>query len=226
MSDTGRFQVVSLADIDWEAERAKAEAEFLGARYGEPRDANEKALTDIRDALQTGREEDIQVALSTHPYAFRYAIAGSGHHGTWAFPKQMIKPRSADGSKGIIPDFLVATLSSLGYFWHVVEIKRFDARFSNKSGTGLSQEASLAITQCNRYLAHFRDYIDAVRSSIRVNELVQPSGAVLIIGDSATESDAQRQVRSEFVRSRNNIDVVSYRRILRGLESDIESRRH
>lgn len=226
MDDKGRFRVVSLADIDWEAERAKSEAEFPGSRYGEPRDANEKALKDITEALQAGSEEAIQRALCAHPYAFRYAIAGSGHHGTWAFPKQMVKPHSADGSKGIIPDFLVATRSSLGYFWHVVEIKRFDSQFSNKSGTRPSSDASLATAQCNRYLTHFQDYIDSVRSLVRVDELVQPIGAVLIIGDSDAESPAQRQVRSEHVRNHPRIDVVSYRRILRGLESDIRSRLH
>lgn len=212
------FKVVSLADIDWDAERAKAEAEFPGAHYGEPCDATAQAWSDVSLAL-AGGEQAIQTALTAHPYALQYAIKTSGHHGTWVFPKQMIRLRGSDGSQGLIPDFLVASRSSLGYFWHVVEIKRFDSRFSNKAGTGLSSEANLAVVQCNRYLAHFQEYIDSVRSSIRVQELVQPSGAILIIGDSAAETEAQRQVRSEFVRNHPSIDVVSYRRILHGLES-------
>ncbi len=222
MTDDIRFR--SLADWDWDAERAKAEAQFPGARYGEPCDANKDARDNLIAALLDGREETIQQALVAHPYVIQYAIDHSGHHGTWAFPRQMIKPKGADGSQGMIPDFLVATRSSLGYFWHVVELKRFERTFSNRAGDGLSQDGSKAVAQCHRYLQHFQDYIDAIRSSIKVRELVQPVGAILIMGDSDVETEAQRQMRSEFVRNNPRLSVVSYRRILRRLEVDVGSR--
>jgi hypothetical protein len=71
------------------------------------------------------------------------------------------------------------------------------------------------------YLSHFQDYIDAVRNNIRIDELVQPKGAVLLIGDSARETKKQREFRANFVRTTPQINVVSYQRILAGLESDL-----
>jgi hypothetical protein len=84
--------------------------------------------------------------------------------------------------------------------------------------------AGMAIQQCNGYLAHFQDYIDAVRSNVRIGDLVQPKGAIILIGNSATESEAQRESRANFVRNTPKIDVVSYQRILGSLESDMRTR--
>jgi hypothetical protein len=208
----------------WEEQRKKAMAEFPGAKFGWPGDAKRPLLQAIKSALEVGSEEAIQKALTENPYLIQYAIDGSGHHGTWAFPKQMIRPRGADGTAGLIPDFLVVTQSSLGYFWHVVELKRFDVQFANRSGDGLSTEGNKAVAQCNNYLTHFQDYIDAIRSNIRIEELIQPKGAILLIGDSAKENKAQRQCRANFVRNSAKIEVVSYRRIINALGSDLGSR--
>jgi len=103
-------------------------------------------------------------------------------------------------------------------------LKRFDVQFANKTGKAYSGDGQAAIAQCNAYLAHFQDYIDAMRSNVRVPALIQPEGSVLLIGNSETESEAQRECRSNFVRNNPRIDVVSYQRILGGLKSDIRSR--
>jgi hypothetical protein len=198
-------------------------AQFPGARFGWPPDAKPKLLQTLLRALGSDSEESIQKAFAKNPYLIQYAVNHSGHHGIWAFPKQMIKLRGADGSPGLVPDFLIVTSSSLGYFWHVVELKRFDAQFANRIGDGYSSEGNKAIAQCNTYLSHFGDYIDSVRSNIRIAELIQPMGAILLMGDSDEESDRQRQCRSNFVRNNPKIDVVSYRRIIGCLESDTRS---
>ncbi len=204
--------------------RTELVAQFPGARFGWPADAKTAALDELLRALSDGREEAIQETLTAHPYAIQYAVDYSGHHGIWAFPKQMIKPSAADGTSGLIPDYLIVTRSSLGYFWYIIELKRFDAQFANADGTGYSKEGHKALAQCNAYLAHFRDYIDTVRSNVRIPELIQPEGVILLIGDSEKESEAQRQCREDFVRSNPKINVVSYRRIIRGLESDLRVR--
>jgi Domain of unknown function (DUF4263) len=175
----------------------------------------------LRAALADGREEEIQNVLSANPYLIQYAIDHSGHHGIWVFPKAMIRPPGADGTRGLIPDYLVVTRSSLGYFWHVVELKRFDTQFANSDGSGFSPEGHKAVAQCQAYLTHFQDYVDAVRSNIRIAELIQPEGAILLIGNSSMESEAQRQCRSNFVRNTPKINVVSYQRIVAALESDL-----
>jgi Domain of unknown function (DUF4263) len=197
--------------------------QFPGARFGCPSDEKRSLLPALKSALEAGPEQAIQEFLCANPYLIQYAVSGSGHHGIWAFPKQMIRPPGADGTLGLIPDFLIVTRSSLGYFWHVVELKRYDVQFANRKGDGYSADGNKAIAQCTTYLTHFQDYIDSVRANIRVSELIQPERAILLIGDSERESDAQRRCRSNFVRNNPKIDVVSYRRIISGLESDIRS---
>jgi hypothetical protein len=168
----------------------------------------------LRVALADGREEAIQTALTANPYLIQYAVDHSGHHGIWVFPKPMIRPRGSDGTQGLIPDYLVATRSSLGYFCHVVELKRFKVQFSARDGRSYSRDGHKAIQQCNGYLAHFQDYIDAIRSNVRIGDLILPKGAIILIGNSATESEAQRESRANFVRNTPKIEVVTYQRIL------------
>jgi len=175
-------------------------------------------------ALKAGSEEAIQKILTANPYLIQYAVKNSGHHGIWAFPKAMIRPRGAESTPGLVPDYLIVTRSSLGYFWHVVELKRYDAQFANRVGNGFSATGNKAIAQCHAYLTHFQNYIDVVRGNIRIAELIQPEGAILLIGDSEKESAAQRLCRSSFVRNNPKIDVVSYRRIIERLKSDLELR--
>jgi hypothetical protein len=206
----------------WKKREREWSEYFPGALFGWGVDLDSAVLEEFQAALSDGREESIQKALTAHPYLIQYAIERSGHHGIWAFPKQMIRLPAADGTPGLIPDYLVVTRSSLGYFWHVLELKRFDVQFSNSDGTGYSPEGHKGIAQCNSYLGHFQDYIDTVRSSIRVPELIQPTGAILLIGNSETESDAQQKCRANFVRNNPKIDVVSYQRILGGLISDLK----
>jgi hypothetical protein len=108
----------------------------------------------------------------------------------------------------------------MGYFWHIVELKKPTSQFAGKS-RGYSRDGQLAISQCNQYLSHFNDYIDNVRAGIRIPDLIQPEGVIILIGDSETESDVQRRTRAEFVRNTPKIEVVSYRRIVNGLKNDL-----
>lgn len=214
----------NLAGLDREAYRKELAQQFPGANFGCPWDVNATVLEQLRVALSDGREEAIQEVLTANPYLIQYAVDRSGHHGIWVFPKLMIKPPGADKTSGLVPDYLVVTRSSLGYFWHIIELKRFDRQFASQNGNGFSRDGQRAIAQCNKYLMHFQNYIDSVRSNVRVAELIQPEGAILLIGNSLTESDVQRQCRADFVRSTPKINVVSYQRIVESLESDLRSR--
>jgi hypothetical protein len=215
---------LKLSKIDLKARRNEWAAEFTGARFGCLWDINSTVLDALRTALADGSEESIQKILTANPYLIQYAIDHSGHHGIWVFPKPMIRPPSVGETPGLVPDYLVVTRSSLGYAWHIVELKRFGVQFARSDGRGLSRDGNSAIAQCNVYLSHFQDYIDTVRSNIRIGELVQPKGAVLLIGDSTKENEKQRELRANFVRTAPQINVVSYQRILGGLESDVASK--
>jgi hypothetical protein len=212
-------------EIDWQATRRGYAEEFPGANFGCVRDIGPAVSGALRSALAGQSEESIQKVLTANPYLIQYAVDHSGHHGIWAFPKTMIKTPALDGTPGLIPDYLIATRSSLGYIWHVVELKRFDVQFARSDGRGLSEEGNKAVAQCNVYLSHFQDYIDAVRSNIRINQLIQPKGAILLIGNSENENEKQLEFRASFVRNTPSINVVSYQRIIRSLESDVGMRK-
>jgi hypothetical protein len=205
------------------AHRAEQAALMPQGRYGSISDLREETPALFEAALAAKKEEAIQRFLTENPYLLQYAINNSGHHGVWAFPKSMIRTTGADRSPGQIPDFLVASRSSLGYRWTIVELKRSDQQFANASGSALSSTANLALTQCQAYLIHLTDYIGIVRANIRVGQLIQPEGAVILIGDSTKETDAQREVRANFARTSTQIDVVSYNRIRQKLASDVRA---
>jgi hypothetical protein len=192
---------------------------FPGARFGTIRDISTATYNGLQKALAEGGEEPIQRFLTANPYVIQYAIPNSGHHGVWVFPKQMIKPSAQNGTVGLIPDYLVASRSSLGFFWHLVELKRFDRQFANPRGNNFSTDGGRGVVQCQKYLKHFDNYIDAVRANIQTQDLVQPKGAVLLIGDSEAEKVPQTEMRANFENSR--ISIVSYRRLIDGLTNDL-----
>jgi Domain of unknown function (DUF4263) len=203
-----------------QADRLASAALFQGSRYGEPFTTTREQWENFRAALESGNEEQIHLALFESPYLIQYVIDTSGHHGTWAFSKQTIKTQSANGVPGLIPDFLVATRNSLGYSWHIIELKRPDVQFANKNGDGYSTVGHKAIVQCAYYYAHFREYIETVRSNIGVEELIQPKSVVLVIGNAETETDCQRICRSNFHGITELVRVVTYDRIMRGVKND------
>lgn len=215
------MKLLDMDDAYWAELHRQAEQEFPGSAYGIRSDLTAEAVDTFEDALHAGSEEAIQRCLTDHPYLIQYAIRNSGHHGTWVYPKQMIRPKAATGEPGLIPDFLAVTRSSLGDYWWVVELKRFDIQFADAQGRGMSSAGHKAVTQAAGYLAHFRDYIDAIRSHTRIDRLTQPAGAIVLIGDSRTETEAQKTVRSNYVRTATNIDVASYRRIVINARADV-----
>jgi hypothetical protein len=212
------FRKVTTEDL--ERSLAEMRGYFPGARLGTRLDIQKATYKEFLTALEHGGEEPIQRFLTENPYVIQYAIPDSGHHGVWAFPKQMIKPNARNGTAGLIPDYLIASRSSLGFSWHIVELKRFDRQFANERGDNFSSDGGRGVVQCQRYLRHFSNYIDAVRTNIRVPDLIQPRGAILLIGDSDEESVCQNDLRANFDNSK--ICIVSYRRLLGGLANDLD----
>jgi hypothetical protein len=218
-----RFKITNLADLDDKADIAEQRAKFIGSCYGDPR-LLRAGLDDEFEAVLKGPEETIQNFLTANPYLLQYVIPNSGHHGTWAFPKNMIRTKKTDGTPGLIPDYLVATRNSLGYHWHIVELKLASVQFANIRGKSYSRDANEGIVQCATYISHFTKYIETVRSNIGVPDLIVPESAVLLIGDATAETDAQRICRSEFCELKSRMIVASYDRIRRGLANDLRGR--
>lgn len=212
-----------LSEEDHARAREENKRRFQGARYGSVFDVNSTVLAEFEAALEDGSEEVMQRCLTRNPYIIQYALRHSGHHGTWVFPKQMIKTTSANRSHGMIPDYLVAGKSSLGYRWFIVELKRPDHQFANARGDAFSGEGGKAVAQCQSYLTHFQNYIDIVRSNVGIADLIQPQGSVLIMGRSSMETEIQCRFRANFVATSPKIDVVSYDRLLEGLRWDVRA---
>jgi hypothetical protein len=133
----------------------------------------------------------------------------------------MIRPKAANGTSGLIPDFLVATRGSLGYRWQIVELKKASIQFAKLSGKSYTRDAADGIAQCATYRAHFANYIETVRSNIGISEVIQPDNVILVIGDAAHETNKQRICRAEFDSLRSTMMVASYDRIRRGLANDL-----
>jgi len=223
MPTLGRFKIASYADFDHDADIAEQRAKFPGSEYGDARFLRAGLDEELEVAL-AGSEETIQRFLTANPYLLQYVIQNSGHHGTWIFPKKTIRTKKVDGTPGLIPDYLVATKSSLGYYWHIVELKLASVQFAKASGKSYSRDGTEGIAQCATYLSHFTNYIETVRSNIGVAEVITPKNVILLIGDGTTETDAQRVCRSEYCDLAPRMIVASYDRIRRGLERDIRSR--
>lgn len=224
MPNLGRFKITSMADFDHDADIAAQRAKFPGSHYGDAR-LLRAGLDDEFEACLLGSEETIQKFLSANPYLLQYVIPNSGHHGTWVFPKQMIRSKKANGTPGLIPDYLVATRSSLGYYWHIVELKLASVQFARLNGKSFTGDATGAIAQCATYVSHFANYIETVRSNIGVGEVITPKNAILLIGDATVENDAQRICRGEFCDLAPRLIVASYDRIRRGLANDLRGRK-
>ncbi len=151
----------------WAAREREWRNEFPGAKFGWCLDPKANMREALWAALRNGREEAIQATLTANPYLIQYAVDRSGHQGIWVFPKQMIKPKGADGTSGFVPDYLIATRSSLGYFWNLVELKRFDVQFANSDGTGYSVDGNKAIAQCKRLIPLTQVPLDVVSEAGR-----------------------------------------------------------
>lgn len=216
MTKVLKFQTAMRTQEDIKQSAAK----FPGSHYGELANLTREKWEQFEKALVNDNEEGIQSALTDCPYLMQYVIRTSGHHGTWVFPKQMIRTKRTDATPGLIPDFLIATQNSLGFSWHIVELKRPSVQFSNAAGNGYSTVGHKGIAQCAAYASHFREYIETIRSNIGVEEIIPPKSVVLVIGDSTKETSNQRICRSNFDGIAKNVEIVTYDRIVRGLAYD------
>jgi hypothetical protein len=134
----------------------------------------------------------------------------------------MIQARRPNGERGLIPDFLAVASNSDGYTWWVIELKRADEHFVNSRGDALTTMGNKALLQCAAYLDQLDNYVDMVRSLMGVPQLGSPKGAVLLIGDSRNENEDQKTSRRRFNNALGHrMHVMSYSRILDGLQSDM-----
>lgn len=212
------------SEEDVERYFADQAALFTEAHYGTINNIKAPLNIELQKALDDGPEESIQRVLTANPYLLQYAMPNTGHHGVWVFPKRMIRTQQVDRTPGLIPDYLVAASNSLGYTWHIIEIKRRDTQFASSNGRSLSSAGLKAVVQSATYLTHFHQYIETVRNNVGVSEIIQPENVIVLIGDSSTETPEQAARRAEFEQIAPKVKTVTYDRIVRGLRSDTRFR--
>lgn len=226
-SEVNNFQGLSVAKLTpeyWAKFRKDQAALFPRAIHGSQLDLRRSLVGEFETALRAGKEEAIQRFITANPYLLQYCVQNTGHHGIWVFPKRMIRMQKVDGTPGLIPDYLAVASNSLGYSWHIFELKRWNTQFVNERGDGFSTVGGKAAFQCASYLTHMNEYVESVRSSIGVQEITPPKSVILLIGDSTTETDAQRTRRYEFSKLAPQLEIASYDRLRRGLANDVHHR--
>lgn len=117
-------------------------------------------------------------------------MTSTGHHESWVFPKEEIRPTSQRIGGGSIPDYLLAGAGSFGVDWDVLELKSPDNRAFTKTrnSVSLSNEANKGICQLLNYIyvsardqMYFRD--------MKLLSFRKSRGLLLIGRDAETEDD-------------------------------------
>ena len=221
MNEVGGFKINRLTPEYLARRDGEEQALFPGSLYANRRSLHRGLNEEFETALHAKSEEAIQRVLTANPYLLQYAIHQSGHHGIWVFPKRMIRMQKVDGTPGLIPDYLVVACNSLGYSWHIIELKRYERQFANAKGNSLSTDGARAVVQCATYHAHFNQYIETVRNNIGVDKVIPPKDVIILIGDALTETPEQKTRRDEFCQLAQKVVIASYDRIRRSLANDL-----
>ena len=153
------------------------------------------------------------------------SLFSTGHHASWLYPKEVIRPASGEVG-GMIPDYVLAGANSDGISWFVLELKGPNHSAFVKRGKRvyLSSAANKGICQLINYIDVSTRSQSYLRDELRLNGYREPNG-ILLIGD---EEETVDQVVQEFKGAWNRMNpraqIVSYSRLLRIVEQELESK--
>ena len=135
--------------------------------------------------MRTGpSEREIEKFFGENSEVLSMAILmfSTGHHMSWIFPKEQIRPASADPVGGLIPDYLMAGAASDGVQWFVLELKGADKLAFSKEGKRVSLSAD-----ANKGICQLLNYIDVssrdqayLRDGLELTGFREPQGILLI----------------------------------------------
>jgi hypothetical protein len=173
-------------------------------------------------------EKIIDGFLVGHPSIFTIALDAysTGHHGSWVFPKQMIRPRIRE-IRGLIPDFLIGGKSSDGFSWWVVEVKGANETIfaiNNKDEIYFSGETNKGLCQLLEYVDFCSESQSNLRDSFKLQHFREPNGILLIGRDIELEDDKRKQnIKASWNRATNGkLEIRTYDWILRSLRPTFE----
>ena len=124
-------------------------------------------------------EREIERYLGTNHEILALAVwmFSTGHHMSWVFPKQQIRPPT-DPVGGLIPDYLMAGANSGGVDWFVLELKGANKRAFVKTGKRVSLSAD-----ANRGICQLLHYIDlSSRDQAYLRDGLELAGFANLVG--------------------------------------------
>ena len=145
--------------VDYQKERASSELEDSSVVWDQVTSEDAAALQELLD--RNPHEPEMHRFLEDHPQ-FLIQVLGAGH-GRY----QSSKPRL--GAE-LVPDFLIAEMSSIGIQWHAVEIESPRAKAHRRDGLPNSK-LNHAIGQIRDWRQWLMDNLDYARRSKKQNGL-------------------------------------------------------
>lgn len=157
----------------------------------------------LQEAMENATEErPMQVVLENHPALLANVIAG--HHGIWVRPQVRLGGR-------YVPDFLIASRTSAGIRWHLVELESPTERLTNPGNQRESPTLRHAIDQIQDWREWLKTNLLSARTTLP-GITVDARG--LIIMGRKDQTDSAREVRDR--RSANDrIEIRTYDWLLR-----------
>ena len=192
-------------------------------------DVSAEQLTELQrllDARPTERDIERFLARNNEVLSLALFLFSTGHHATWIYPKQQIRP-ATKSVKGLVPDYVMAGANSDGISWWVLELKGPDKKAFKVRGRRVS-----LTSDANEGICQLLDYIDIssrsqayLRDELKLAGYREPRGILLIGTEEESEDEHIRGFKGAWNRMNPRVQVRSYTALLRELEKKLESQR-
>ncbi|MGW4025744.1 MULTISPECIES: Shedu anti-phage system protein SduA domain-containing protein [unclassified Streptomyces] len=163
----------------------------------------------LHEAMDNATEErPMQVVLENHPALLANVIAG--HHGIWVRPQVRLGDR-------YVSDFLIASRTSAGLRWHLVELESPTERLTNPGNQRASPTLRHAIDQIQDWREWLKVNLLSARASLP-GITVDARGLIIMGREDVT--DSAREIRDRHSVN-DRIEIRTYDWLLRaGLGAD------
>ncbi len=151
-------------------------------------------------------------------------LFSTGHHATWIYPKQTIRPSSGP-TGGLIPDYILAGANSDGLSWWVLEVKgaNQNAFKTEKKRVYLSNEANKGVCQLMNYIDQSSKTQCYLRDELKLYGFREPRGVLLIGTDEESDNEQIREFKGAWNRINPRVQIRSYSSIVKMLEKKLEN---
>ncbi len=197
--------------------------------YVSQHDVTEEQYRGFKELIESrASETDIEKFLANNKEVLSLSLLmfSTGHHATWIFPKQYIRPPSG-APGGMIPDYLMAGSSSSGLSWWMLELKgaNHDAFKTQGKRVFLSSEANKGVCQLINYIDISTRSQCYLRDELKLSGYREPKG-ILLIGTNLESSNEQvREFKGAWNRMNPQIQIRSYSALLDLVGKKLENRR-